>query len=176
MLDTLRARTLNLSEIGLAYVVYWTVAAVLLGMALAPLVLPQRPALVAGAVETQIVDEAHRHHAMMAHRNLEVVPEGAPEVAIAITKDAMTGWNLRLETQNFTFAPEAINGPVALNQGHAHVYVNGEKLGRLYGHHYHLPDFLPGPHEIRVTLNANDHSTFAVEGQPIAATAQIVQP
>jgi hypothetical protein len=31
----------------------------------------------------------------------------------------------------------------------------------------------PGAHTLRATLNANDHSTFAKDGKPIEATAEV---
>jgi len=46
--------------------------------------------------------------------------------------------------------------------------VNGEKVMRAYGAWVHLPD-VPNGATIRVTLNANDHSGWAVDGLPLAA-------
>lgn len=87
----------------------------------------------------------------------------------------MSGWNLTLETQNFRFTPEKVNIPNVANEGHAHVYVNGEKLTRLYAKHYHLSNFPVGEHDISVTLNANDHLALALNQQTISAKATITQ-
>ena len=71
-------------------------------------------------------------------------------------------------TEGFIFAPEEANGPNRTGTGHAHVYVNGEKIMRAYGAWVHLAD-VPANAVIRVTLNANDHSGWGLDGQPIAA-------
>ncbi|WP_369682774.1 hypothetical protein [Roseovarius sp. M141] len=54
-------------------------------------------------------------------------------------------------------------------EGHAHVYVNGEKLGRLYGAWMHLPRLPPGEVIVLVTLNSNTHGPLAVDGTLFAA-------
>lgn len=54
-------------------------------------------------------------------------------------------------------------------EGHAHVYVNGAKIGRLYGPWLHLPNLPKGEVTVEVTLNANDHRPLAVNGAPITA-------
>jgi hypothetical protein len=78
--------------------------------------------------------------------------------------------NLHILTEGFVFAPEQVNGPTSQGVGHAHVYVNGEKIMRAYSAWVHLTD-VPAGATVRVTLNANDHSGWAFEGDPIAAEA-----
>ena len=74
--------------------------------------------------------------------------------------------NLHIMTTGFVFAPEQVNGPVTPGTGHAHIYVNGTKIARAYSAWFHLGD-LPAGATIRVTLNANDHSHWAVDGTPL---------
>ena len=57
-----------------------------------------------------------------------------------------------------------------------HVYVDGVKLMRLYGHWAHLDLTEPGDYEIRVELSANDHSALAVNGRKIDATTVVTIP
>lgn len=77
---------------------------------------------------------------------------------------------------NFRFTPSAINGAVEENAGHAHVYVNGRKVMRVYSEWAHLPGqaLQPGGNLVTVTLNANDHSTWGVDGAPIASSVRVV--
>ena len=57
-----------------------------------------------------------------------------------------------------------------------HLYIDGEKVSRLYGEWHHIGPLAPGEHEVRVELSANDHSAMAVDGDIIDATAVIVAP
>jgi len=61
-------------------------------------------------------------------------------------------------------------------EGHAHVYVDGEKVGRAYGEWFHLKGVAPGDREIRVTLQTNGHSEYAVDGQPVQAVTTLSVP
>lgn len=89
-----------------------------------------------------------------------------------VEKDADAGWNLFVETTNFIFTPENAN---IANQGHANIYIDGEKLTRLYGISYHLSDVSLSKHAVSVSLNANDYSGYVLNGKPIMATVEIEQ-
>ena len=112
-------------------------------------------------------------HAMMHDQPLEVAADTAPRVAIEMTRDPMSGHNLRLKTQNFEFAPEAASEAHVAGQGHAHLYLDGQKFGRLYGEWLHLPALPSGDIEIKVTLNANDHRVYSVDGVPVSALLNV---
>ena len=102
-----------------------------------------------------------------------------PSVTHLAFPDAMDGYNVQILTQNFTFTPAAINRDVVEGEGHAHIYINGVKIARVYGNWYHLPSslFFPGVNALTVTLNANDHSTWAKpDGDLIASTVAVVRP
>ena len=106
-------------------------------------------------------------------------PVKAPEgmsVSIEVTPDAVSGANLRIDATGFTFSPEAVNGEHAAGEGHAHVYIDGEKVGRAYGPELHL-GLEPGEHEIRVSLQTNLHAAYVdADGQPIETVATVVAP
>ncbi|MEO0632771.1 MAG: hypothetical protein AAFY52_01395, partial [Pseudomonadota bacterium] len=53
--------------------------------------------------------------------------------------------------------------------------VNGQKMARIYGTYYHMPDLPPGQHEVVVALSTNDHSFYVVDGVRIEARADIMQ-
>lgn len=100
----------------------------------------------------------------------------APSVSLRVARDASSGWNLQLDLANFEFAPERASMEYRVGEGHAHLYVNGTKLTRLYGPWYHLPDLEPGVHQLRVELSGNDHSTLWHRGAPIDSSVTIEQP
>jgi hypothetical protein len=104
------------------------------------------------------------------------VPAGVPvpDVDIDVTADPRSGWNLRVRTENFTFAPWNASREVVWGEGHAHLYIDEVKIGRLYGEWYHIAKLDVGTHDVRVTLNANNHSDLAKDGQVIADTATVV--
>lgn len=125
--------------------------------------------------QTSLLDASAKGPDCHKHEKLqEAAAEGEPPgLAIAITRDPLAGWNLELVTENFEFAPRQASHAHTPGKGHAHLYIDHKKIARLYGNWFHITDLAPGPHEIRVTLNANDHSTLAVKGRPVAAMTQI---
>lgn len=113
------------------------------------------------------------HH----HGTLDVSSAAlVPALDLVVYEDAVSGWNLQLVTENFDFAPERINVDSRINEGHAHLYINGEKIMRIYSHWHHLPNLSPGRHEITVTLNANGHEELLYHGEPVADTVIISVP
>ncbi|MEO0566940.1 MAG: hypothetical protein AAF066_04360 [Pseudomonadota bacterium] len=149
--------------------VFWSALCAFAGLIFAPYILASPPAEDHSAHLTH----EHKEH---SHAMLEVDPATAPQIAMKVMKDAMSGWNVLLQVENFRFAPDAVNGTNQPNEGHAHIYVNGEKQARVYGTAFHLADLPPGEHEISVSLNANDHSTLAIDGKPIEARVTVTQP
>jgi len=99
------------------------------------------------------------------------IPAGTPvpTVDFTLTKDAVGGYDLHVITTNFLFTPQLINTAPVIDQGHAHLYIDGQ-LTILLAPWYHLDSLSPGLHSIVVSLNANDHSVFALHGQPIQAS------
>ena len=96
-------------------------------------------------------------------------------VGLEVHPDAVSGYNIRIVTEGFRFAPEHASGDHVPGEGHAHLYVNGEKISRLYGEWLHLSALPDGAHEVRVTLNANSHEQYAVLGEPLQAMTMIQQ-
>lgn len=109
------------------------------------------------------------------HAMIELKGENLPTVTLAATADHETGWNLRATLQNFALAPQNASTAHVAGEGHMHLYVDGTKVARIYGEWFHLPALPEGEHEIRLELNANDHSLFVVDGEPVAATTTITQ-
>ena len=116
---------------------------------------------------------AQAGHAVAGHDHdalLDVSGEGAvPSLTLALHPDMGSAMNLEIRAANFRFAPERVNGPHHPGTGHAHVYLDGRKIARVYGHWLHLPDLPESGGEIHVTLNANSHEGLADGARPIEA-------
>ena len=110
-------------------------------------------------------------HGGMKH-SVKVIPasyKNPPSVKIRLEKDAHTkgALNLFLDLKNFRFAPEEVNKTSKINEGHGHLYLNGEKLTRLYSVSYFMDKLPKGDLEIRVTLNTNLHEDLSYQGRPV---------
>ena len=117
-------------------------------------------------------DHSHKHK----HDQIEISSHSEkPAVSLEVARDAVGGWNIYLKVKNFRFAPENVNGSPVPGEGHAHLYVDGEKVARLYGPWFHLGSLSSGRHTISVTLNANNHASLVLNGTPVEASAEIVQ-
>ncbi|MEM8705439.1 MAG: hypothetical protein AAGE98_03210, partial [Actinomycetota bacterium] len=104
----------------------------------------------------------------------EVAWEGAaPELAIEVVDDPKSGYNAFITLSGMTLSPENVNGDNVAGEGHLHIYVNGQKLGRLYGTATHIPALPDGEVEITVGAFANDHSVYVLDGDPIEASTTI---
>jgi heme/copper-type cytochrome/quinol oxidase subunit 2 len=124
------------------------------------------------ASETVVVDVSggHNHDEMAPH---EVAAAGAPSVTIDATVDPKSGWNLQFPTEGIKISAEAASTEHVDGEGHMHLYVDGVKLGRMYGEWWHLSTLTEGEHEVTIELNGNDHAPYAVGGEPITATTTI---
>lgn len=111
------------------------------------------------------------------HKMMEI-PFGQPipTVNIVIHQDPLRGWNLETKVTNFKFAPEHVSTGAKPGEGHAHLYINGKKITRLYSSWYYLGDLKPGQHEITVELNANSHEVLAHNRKIIKDTKMIEIP
>ena len=101
--------------------------------------------------------------------------EPTPSMRIHMDADSMDGFNIFLETQNFRFTPQSVDTLPVANEGHAHLYVNGEKVARMYSPWHHLSRKLlrDGINRLEVEFSTNDHSVWALAGVPIGADVLI---
>lgn len=105
-----------------------------------------------------------------------IVSEVPISVSITAEPDGQGGVDVNIATEGFRFAPDLVDQPHASGVGHAHIYLNGVKLGRVFESHYHIADLEPGQNVIRVSLNSNDHSELTYDGAPVESTAIVVVP
>ena len=108
-----------------------------------------------------------------SHGMFMVNQEQAPMVDIEVEKDAKKGWNVSIQTTKFTFTPEDVNQANIIGEGHAHLYVDGKKVARVYVPNFHYDKEFDGAKTFKVTLNANDHSDYMVGGNVISAEKDV---
>lgn len=101
--------------------------------------------------------------------------EAPPKMTVSMTvaKDAKMGYNLHVRTTRFRWAPWNASKAHIGGQGHAHLYVDGKKITRMYGPWYFLGDLAKGRHTVKVTLNGNDHGDY-VRGTKMLAASRTV--
>ncbi|MFW5691618.1 MAG: hypothetical protein ACOCXZ_03865 [Chloroflexota bacterium] len=114
---------------------------------------------------------AHADAGSHSHAPLELGPgDVIPTLTIRALDDGQGGHVLLLDVTGFRFAPESVDESHVPGEGHAHLYIDGVKVGRIYSSAHTLPELAPGTHEITVTLNANNHAELWHDGAPISAT------
>ena len=104
-----------------------------------------------------------------------VLPVGdtTPTLSAQLVKDPTSGWNLQIETTNFRFAPENASTAHVTGEGHAHVYVNGAKIARIYADWYHIDHLPTGDVMVEVALNSNDHRELVVGAKPLRVGVKV---
>lgn len=96
-----------------------------------------------------------------------------PTITVEAFPDLKSGVNVKTTVTDFIFAPERASTEHVEGEGHAHIYVDGMKMGRVYGQWHHLDGLEDGDHEIKVTLNANSHEALTIDGVKIEGTSSV---
>lgn len=121
---------------------------------------------VATRVMHQTADGGMRHG--MAHG---VMINPAPKVTLLPPESISTdGFDVTLDVENFAFVLAEDGAAHVPNQGHAHIYLNGLKLGRLYSEDFTVGGLKSGTYTLQVGLNTNDHRPYVTAQGPIGAT------
>ena len=123
------------------------------------------------AATTTIPVDGHMHGTFDVPADATV-----PTLAVEVLEDPKQGWNLHVTTTGFDLVPERASTAAVMGEGHMHLYVDGEKLTRLYTEWYYLGDLEPGERTIRVELSANDHRAYASDGEIIDQTVTVTVP
>ena len=92
-----------------------------------------------------------------------------PTIDLQLVEDESSGYALHIQTTNFRFAPENTGKAYVEGEGHAHIFIDNQKTGRAYSPWVYIEPLTKGSHQIKVTLNTNDHRLFLVEGKPVEA-------
>ncbi|MEG3753352.1 hypothetical protein [Psychromonas arctica] len=124
------------------------------------------------------------------HSHLPIdVPSGikSPKLSLKLTKDSIDGYNLTLITEHYLLIPPPENSTMAelmkvsidensnFVEGHAHLYINGTKIQRVYGKTIHIPQryLKNGINTVSVTLNNHGHMYWVAEHKKILATLYV---
>lgn len=123
-----------------------------------------------------------------SHTPIEVPDDvAAPAMALSVSVDAVSGFNLAVQLDNYLLSPPPdlatmaelmgveIDSASGMLTGHAHLYVNGKKIQRVYGKYVHLPAtlFNDGVNQVSVTINNHGHMYWTVAGKKVIATTFI---
>lgn len=128
-----------------------------------------------------LVATAWASEPMPEHEHAMVqIPDGAkiPKLSIALTRDTKSGFNLAINTQCFELEPPELGGNAgACLEGHAHIYINGNKIYRAYSQYIHLPAelFGEGKQQVMVSLNDHEHNTWS-KGSKMVMSTLVIDP
>ena len=112
--------------------------------------------------------QAHSDGTMSIH---EVSPQDAPTGTLEIEKDPTGGFNVHVVTNNFIWRPEMASMKYVPGEGHAHVFLDGRKIMRIYNEWFHLNTFQfatrAGEQILSVEFVGNDHAPYTIQGSPV---------
>ena len=122
------------------------------------------------AVATIIPSQAQSNGAISVH---EIAQEAAPQATLKVQKDPTGGFNVQVVTTNFIWRPEMASMQHEPGEGHAHVYLDGRKIMRIYNEWFHLNTYQfstrAGEQLLSIEFVGNDHSPYTVQGLPVGA-------
>ena len=129
------------------------------------------------AVATIIPSHAQTDGAFSVH---EITQELAPKVNLEVQKDPTGGFNVHVVTSNFVWRPEMASMQHVPREGHAHVYLDGQKIMRIYNEWFHLNTYQfstkAGEQLLSIEFVGNDHAPYTVQGMPVGAQELVDVP
>lgn len=101
-----------------------------------------------------------------------------PKIELQVFKDTVDGVNVHVDVEHYVInAPHANKSKETTTsdgvlQGHAHVFVNGSKLVRLYGRDLHIPasSLQDGVNQVAVSLNSHQHENWVTGNLSIVSS------
>ena len=122
------------------------------------------------AVATIIPSQAQSNGAISVH---EIAQEAAPQATLKLQKDPTGGFNVHVVTTNFMWRPEMASMQHVPGEGHAHVYLDGRKIMRIYNEWFHLNTYQfstrAGEQLLSIEFVGNDHAPYTIQGVPVGA-------
>ncbi|MCH9675211.1 MAG: copper chaperone PCu(A)C, partial [Gammaproteobacteria bacterium] len=122
----------------------------------------------------------HQGHAASAghdhSKTIDVPAAEAPRLTLSGELHGSGMVNLKINVSKFRFSFDSVDKPHVAGVGHAHLYINGTKIGRVFEATHTLDGLAPGVHEILVSLHANTHEGYAVDGRPVMARLILAIP
>ena len=129
------------------------------------------------AVAAITPSQAHTTGATSVH---EIAQENAPQASLEIKKDPTGGFNVHVLTNNFVWRPDMASMKHVLGEGHAHVYLDGRKIMRIYNEWFHLNTYQfatkAGEQLLSIEFVGNDHAPYTIKGLPIGAQQLVDVP
>jgi len=129
------------------------------------------------AVATVIPSQAQTTGAISIH---EIAQEAAPQATLEIQKDPTGGFNVQVKTTNFLWRPEMASMQHVPGEGHAHVYLDGRKIMRIYNEWFHLNTYQfstrSGEQLLSIEFVGNDHAPYTIEGLPVGVEQVVDVP
>jgi len=129
------------------------------------------------AVATIVPSQAQSNGAISVH---EITQETAPKVTLDIQKDPTGGFNVQVITSNFVWRPEMASMQHVPGEGHAHVYLDGRKIMRIYNEWFHLNTYQfstrAGEQLLSIEFVGNDHAPYTIQGLPVGAEQVVDVP
>ena len=129
------------------------------------------------AVATIIPSQAQSNGAFSVH---EITQATAPKATLDIQKDPTGGFNVQVVTSNFVWRPEMASMQHVSGEGHAHVYLDGRKIMRIYNEWFHLNTYQfstkPGEQLLSIEFVGNDHAPYTIQGLPVGAEQVVDVP
>ena len=120
---------------------------------------------------------AHTSGATSVH---EITQDVAPQATLEIQKDPTGGFNVHVVITNFVWRPEMASMQHIPGEGHAHVYLDGRKIMRIYNEWFHLNTFQfstrSGEQLLSIEFVGNDHAPYTIQGMPIGAEQVVDVP
>lgn len=114
-------------------------------------------------------------HSMNFSAGMTVDASMAPSIAI-VAAPVDNGWRIRVETTRFAFKAAAMDGPHVAGEGHGHLYIGGLKIMRMTTPEVTIGALPSGRHEVRVTLNTNNHMAYHTTDGPVSAATFVTVP
>ena len=122
------------------------------------------------AVATIVPSQAQTNGAISVH---EIAQETAPRATLDIQKDPTGGFNVQVITSKFVWRPEMASMQHVPGEGHAHVYLDGRKIMRIYNEWFHLNTFQfstrSGEQLLTIEFVGNDHAPYTIQLLPVGA-------
>ena len=118
-------------------------------------------------------DSSADHHATALGTIESEVP-----ISIGFTTevDDKGGVDIQITTEGWLWTPDNVDGEHVPGEGHAHIYVDDVKIGRIYGPTYYLEGIEPGEREVRISLNSNSHDELTYGGDAVEAISMVTIP
>ncbi|MEV1022657.1 hypothetical protein [Streptomyces sp. NPDC050264] len=110
-------------------------------------------------------------------RYRQIPKKDAPEIGVVVQPDAAPpgGWDIRIRIRHFRLTPKGTPAHAVHGRGYVQLYLDGHRLARLRTTDHRLPAtrVTRGTHHVTARLYADDHTVWAVDGEPLEATADL---